>query len=158
MDLQNIESLANYLLREYGLTDWKFVWDNANVRNGSCSHRRKRITLSIKRTPLRTFEATRNTILHEIAHALVGENHGHDDVWRAKAKEIGCTGETCSKDRVHIHKPFTGTCPSCSWSFGAHRRNRGSCTQCSGGKFNREFLIVWTKNAKQNEQIQSSVL
>ena len=36
-----------------------------------------------------------DTLLHEIAHALVGRRHHHDAVWRAKAREIGCTGQRC---------------------------------------------------------------
>jgi hypothetical protein len=39
-------------------------------------------------------ELIRDTILHEVAHALVGENHNHDEAWRAKAIELGATGET----------------------------------------------------------------
>lgn len=32
----------------------------------------------------------KNTILHEVAHAIVGNKEGHNDTWRNKAKEIGC--------------------------------------------------------------------
>ena len=33
-----------------------------------------------------------DTVLHEIAHAIVGNNHYHDRVWRDCAQRIGCTG------------------------------------------------------------------
>lgn len=33
-----------------------------------------------------------DTVLHEIAHAIVGNNHHHDRVWRDCAQRIGCTG------------------------------------------------------------------
>ena len=36
-----------------------------------------------------------DTILHEIAHALVGPRHGHNAIWRQKAREIGCTAMRC---------------------------------------------------------------
>ena len=35
-------------------------------------------------------EEVKNTLLHEIAHALVGPGHRHNRVWRQKAREIGC--------------------------------------------------------------------
>lgn len=33
-----------------------------------------------------------NTILHEIAHAIVGASHHHDKVWKDCAQRIGCDG------------------------------------------------------------------
>lgn len=41
------------------------------------------------------FSLIRDTILHEIAHALVGPNHCHDLVWKAKCLEIGATPRRC---------------------------------------------------------------
>lgn len=39
----------------------------------------------------------KNVILHEIAHALVGVDEGHSEVWKQRAIEIGCDGKrTCS--------------------------------------------------------------
>ena len=33
-----------------------------------------------------------DTILHEMAHLIVGHGHGHDIVWYEKCREIGCSG------------------------------------------------------------------
>ena len=41
----------------------------------------------------RIWPAMTESLLHEIAHALVGRKHNHDAEWKAKAREIGCTGE-----------------------------------------------------------------
>lgn len=37
----------------------------------------------------RSFRFWKGVVLHEIAHAIVGRGHGHDEVWAAKAEEIG---------------------------------------------------------------------
>lgn len=34
----------------------------------------------------------KDTVLHEIAHAIVGNEHGHDGVWKECAQRIGSTG------------------------------------------------------------------
>jgi predicted SprT family Zn-dependent metalloprotease len=34
----------------------------------------------------------KDTVLHEIAHAIVGGEHGHDRVWKDCAQRIGSTG------------------------------------------------------------------
>jgi len=78
---------------------WKFGgFDRASRRGGVCRGYRKEIGLSKKLTELRTDKNTKNTILHEIAHALDFAYRGisnHDRVWKAIAIEIGCSGERC---------------------------------------------------------------
>jgi predicted SprT family Zn-dependent metalloprotease len=36
-----------------------------------------------------TREEIKDTIMHEIAHALVGSNHNHDSTWKAMALKLG---------------------------------------------------------------------
>ena len=45
-----------------------------------------------------------DTVRHEYAHAAVyllhpGENHGHDAVWRAMCRRVGCSGKRLAPDR-----------------------------------------------------------
>ena len=97
VDLKFIEDLAWHYLDEHGLLDegWAFKWDNAKSRAGVCDHSHKAIGLSKFVTKYRSYEDAEDTILHEIAHALVGPRHGHGPVWRAKAREIGAKPERC---------------------------------------------------------------
>jgi len=78
-------------LDKHNLKDWS-VRLNPSATNfkGMCSYKDKCIILSGLHIDINPDVAIRNTILHEIAHALVGATHGHDDVWRLKAAQIGC--------------------------------------------------------------------
>lgn len=38
-------------------------------------------------------EDIKDTVLHEIAHAIVGGRHHHDNVWKACCNKIGCRAE-----------------------------------------------------------------
>lgn len=42
-----------------------------------------------------------NTVLHEIAHAIVGNEHYHDRVWRDCARRIGCSGDRLATGIEH---------------------------------------------------------
>jgi hypothetical protein len=86
MILKDAEALAQQLMSEHGLSHWHFEFDRAVRRFGFCMYGIRTITLSRKFTLLNSEPEVRNTILHEIAHALVGPNHGHDKVWRTNAK------------------------------------------------------------------------
>lgn len=125
-------------MNQHGLGHWLFRFDRrATVRLGLCSYRTKTISLSEK-VILLTDEATvRNTILHEIAHALVGPGHGHDSVWRRKALSIGCTGDRCHSVDVYAAAPWLGTC-GCGTEYRRHRlseriRQYGRCKKCKTG-------------------------
>ena len=74
----------------------------------------------------------------------VGPRNGHNKVWKAKAKEFGCTGERCSND-VSISPSFKGTCPKCKRKIFRHRRKNISCGVCDSGHFNLEFVFRWEK-------------
>ncbi len=74
--------------------DWTFGFDLAASRAGVCRPREKRINLSVSFCLKATRGEIEDTLLHEIAHAIVGQRHGHDAVWRAKALELGGSGAT----------------------------------------------------------------
>ena len=78
-------------LNKYGLIDWSVrLNQNADSRFlGLCSYKDKCIILSAHHIDIHPDADIRNTILHEVAHALT-QGHGHDETWAAKAKEIGC--------------------------------------------------------------------
>ena len=98
MNLNECHKKATQLLDEHGLVDkgWYFDFDTkATGRFGLCSHYRKRISMSSKLVELNEWETCRKTVIHEIAHALVGPGHGHNAVWKKKARELGDSGNRC---------------------------------------------------------------
>jgi len=95
--LQVAEKLAKDFMSIY-IPEWKFTWNDAKTTIGHCTHNDKTITLSETFTKHRTPGETLDTILHEIAHALVGPGKGHGDVWKAKAVEIGAKPTSCSTE------------------------------------------------------------
>ena len=99
MELQEAQALTEIHMEQYGLLQrgWRFEFDRKKTRFGVCSHGRKVIGLSKVLVELNCEEVVEKTILHEIAHAIVGYEHMHDDVWRAKAIELGDDGEQCYK-------------------------------------------------------------
>ena len=134
--LQEIKTLALDLMAEHNLHDWTFVWSNAKRVMGSCNYSKKVIKLSAVASPLRDIKEVKNTILHEIAHALVGIGHNHDYVWTMKALEIGCNGDRCSSDEINIQAKYMVKC-DCGQVHRAHRKpKREHWCRCKGRAFN----------------------
>lgn len=150
MDLNLAQCLAIKLMDEHDLIfrGWTFEFDNAKRRFGCCRYRTKKITLSKHLVKLNDESIVRNTILHEIAHALVGAGHGHNHVWRTKAIALGCNGERCySSDKVNLPEyKYLGLCVN-GHTHNRHRKPRQSvsCGRCSA-KYNAKYIIKWTKN------------
>lgn len=147
--MKHIEKLAIALLHHHGLSAWSFSWDHAKTRFGSCDHNRKVITLSRILSPKQELDEVRNTILHEIAHALVGHKNGHNKIWKSKALEIGCDGQRCS-DNATVTASFKGSCPNCKTIIHRHRRKRVSCSKCDS-RFNPKYIFQWER-ASVNEE------
>ena len=149
MDLRAAHGLGRELMDRHGLQGWTLQFDRAKTRAGVCRHREHVISLSGYLTHLHAELKVRDTILHEIAHALVGAQHGHDAVWERKALEIGSTGARCSSpDAPQIAGSWVGTCPQ-GHSATRHRMPTRVllCTRCSGSESER--VVGWTFDGAQ---------
>jgi predicted SprT family Zn-dependent metalloprotease len=145
VDLEDARTLALGLMSQHRLTGWRLVFDNAKTRAGVCRSDRKEIGLSRALTRLHSQAQVTDTLLHEIAHALVGSRHGHDRVWRTTALSIGSSGARCvPEDAPRVDGAWVGVCPA-GHRRTAHRSPRRvrSCRQCSG-VFDPSALFVWT--------------
>lgn len=83
-------------LDKHGLQKWsahlstqETMWVGLCLHFPDCT-----IVLNAHHVDTHPVEDIDDTIKHEVAHALT-PGHGHDEVWQAKAKEIGCTIKPC---------------------------------------------------------------
>jgi hypothetical protein len=164
--------LAVALMKEHGLDPmvWTFKIDRrSRRRSGHCRFRWHRSwsgdivvdegQLSLAAWLIRHNEEprVRNTILHEIAHALTPGCH-HDWTWQRVAERIGCDGLRCydadsDSPLGRIQRPalpWQGTCP------GGHKHERvraprmnrtSSCGLCVPGRFSAEHIVTWRKTS-----------
>jgi predicted SprT family Zn-dependent metalloprotease len=151
MNLDDAEQLARRKMREHCLTNngWTLKWDRALHRYGQTNVSQKTISLSRPLTEANSVEHVTDTILHEIAHAIVGGNHGHDDVWRREARVLGADPSRESAGiSAKVQTKYTGVCPACGkTSQGMRKMKRPySCGKCDPLKFNPAFELKWTKN------------
>ena len=150
MQIDEARRLAELLLREHGLSSWRVVFDRAKTRAGVCRFGERQIGLSAPLTSLHSADEVRNTVLHEIAHALAGPAHHHDASWRAHAAQLGCSTQAClPAGSPRVTAPWTGTCPA-GHSIGRHRRPERpiSCSRCSPS-FDRAHLFSWLFHGRE---------
>jgi hypothetical protein len=80
------------LLRAQGLHDWNLVWQPVDDDDpqyhtlAETRHESKTIVLDPSMGP----RIMKQVLKHEIAPALLGPDHSHDQVWKDKARQIGC--------------------------------------------------------------------
>jgi len=153
MNLQSAQILALQLFEKHSLLGWKFKFDRAHMRFGCCNFGTKTISISKVLTELNSPAKVRDTILHEIAHALVGKRNAHNLRWKTKAREIGCRAERCySREEVQIPRgKYTASCLNCGKNFQVLRKRGGvSCRDCckkfNHGKYSPRFLINFLEN------------
>lgn len=152
MNRNDASRLARNLMEEHGLIGWSFAWNRGKCMLGQCNYRRKTISLSVHFVDLNDEKSVRDTILHEIAHALVGPKHGHDFVWWAKAREIGL--ERPERVNRHSNMPsfrYVPICPKCGQIKGGRHRigkrtHNYSCKICRSP-------ITWRDTSKTGVRI-----
>jgi predicted SprT family Zn-dependent metalloprotease len=141
MNLNVAQKLANDLLIEHGLVQkgWYFQFDNSKRRFGVCKYGKKVIGLSRELTLLNDVVNVKDTILHEIAHAIAGRGAGHGWLWKQVCIRIGAKPERCySSNEVNTpllkYQATCGACGALHQKAKMHKKGvRRSC-KCQSGK------------------------
>lgn len=151
MDTAALRRFALEQMDAFGLLEagWTFRYDGARRRFGVCRFSSKVISLSRPLVELNSEAECRDTVLHEIAHALAGPAAGHGPHWRAMCVRTGADPRRCyDGDQVQEPEPrYQAVCPSCGHRIGFHRRpsRKRACAACcrlhSGGSFDDRFLM-----------------
>lgn len=160
MELQEIERQARALMTHHGVGRLEFAFSNGKTIIGETKFRRFstpsggkyhvpfRITLSRYFAERLSADEIRECMLHEIAHALVGIEHGHDEVWQATARKIGATGNRCQPTGIEHDYPVRGYCtnPDCNVEVcGQHRLPQRVYWHKKCG---RSYPLRWFKNGR----------
>jgi predicted SprT family Zn-dependent metalloprotease len=147
--------LARQLMNAHGLEGWRFQFDRATRRFGLCDPRKQVISLSRPLTELNDVSEVRETLLHEIAHALTPRDArgSHGTQWRAMAARVGCVPRACiPPDRVitpprapHKVTWSVGTCPGCHQRIYRRQRRNLSCGDCAPLAYKKKFAFRWRR-------------
>ena len=149
MTLAQARKLANDLMRLHKVpAAWSFHFDHSKVRFGKCNYTKKEVSLSQHLVQLNSEAEVRDTILHEIAHALAPRGAGHGPVWRSVARSIGCNAQRCYGEEVVRPAPkYKGVCPGCERVIHRHRRTVIACGKCTP-VFDKRFAFIWISDTK----------
>lgn len=135
--------LGAQIMIDKGVPEYRVKITNRRRALADCNSFYKVIRFSSHFIKIATKEQFEGVTLHEIAHALVGNVHGHDSVFKAKCRELGAdtSYHGCSAKGVILPKKFKLTCPECGASSGANMRKDYICSRCKANGKNVRFTF-----------------
>ena len=169
MDLVAARNLALTLMKYHGLHKFTFEFTRSTTIAGQCVRdwRYENLPLSVRPGKIKmsrlyaeewTEDQFKETLLHEIAHALTPMScKPHGPEWKAKALEIGCNGKRCVEEEDFIdlakyHK-WIVYCPKGHYQTRARKgRSLRSCGKCAPKVFDMRYLMQWLPNTPENIQ------
>ena len=89
--LNSVAGTARRLMDAHGLTGWTLAFVEAKRRLGDCHFKDRVIRISRSHALEGSEAQIRDTVLHEVAHAIAGREAGHGPLWKATARRIGAT-------------------------------------------------------------------
>ena len=154
--LSDCVAVAESLIKKHSLDGWSVQFDNAQRRAGACAYSTKVISLSRLYCLKASADQVRDTILHEVAHALAGPKHNHDARWKSIARSIGCTADRCHTVDFAPAK-YIATCSRCGWHQKKNRRLRGGvCRTCRERVEYRPFTQQAWEELSQKHALEPS--
>ena len=142
---------ANLKLTHFNLNDWKITFDYAKKRAGACIYSTKELSFSVYFLRNSSDFDKKDTLLHEIAHAIVGPNQGHNNTWKKKALSIGCSGKiyhTFNFSNANWIKYCSKNC----WEQHSYRRKQNLVCKICGSKilYKKNYISSNSTNVPDN--------
>lgn len=127
MNLREAQRNAIALMELHGLNakGWTFQFNRRKTAFGACNYVKRTIELSAFLTETGTPEQVRNTVLHEIAHAMAGKAEEHGPRWKAIHRSIGGNGRSKSVGSAEqftaMRYKWRATCSRCDRKWHRHK-------------------------------------
>ncbi|MCK5391211.1 MAG: SprT-like domain-containing protein [Deltaproteobacteria bacterium] len=136
---------------KWGLEDWELRLSNQKRHLGYCRPRKKIISISRAFMETNPFPVIKDTLLHEIAHALHYIDTGktnHNNGWKEVTIRVSCEHKRCATGEG-LNMPrgnYIGVCPVCGKETHFYRRVRRSysCSHCTKRYDPRFKLTIMT--------------
>ena len=116
------EAMYTHLQSRDWFGGWTWGWNTRVTAGAVTKFRGEVIEFSTHYVDAATPEQLLNTVLHEIAHAIVGPGEGHGAYWRSTHIALGGDGSRCHD--VQISRDVYPIVADCDCSRGAHYRTR----------------------------------
>lgn len=145
-ELASVRASAESLITRYLDSSWSFAFDNAKRRAGLCDYRAKRISVSRYLAARYDDETNRQTLLHEVAHAIAGPAAAHGATWKRTARSLGYLGGTTHSGETATElAPWVGVCPAGHVAYRHRKPTRAaSCVRCAP-RFDENHLFEWSR-------------
>lgn len=149
MTINATRQLACELIQKH-VPEYTFKFTNSKITFGECNYCKRIIAISRHLAIINDESVVKNTILHEIAHALTPGCH-HNRLWKVTARRIGCDGERCySAKKVNVPTTnYVGICPNCGRKIYRYRKRALACHKCcekyNNAQFDERYKFEWSK-------------
>jgi hypothetical protein len=144
MDKHLAVGIASQLLCKHKLFAWRVGLKPLKNRLGQCEYGPKLIILSEFHVENNPDWMIKDTIFHEVAHALAGWEARHGPIWKATAARLGAIPKACSKPARTPEGRYQAGCPSCKRVYHRHRKPKGlvCCPRCGVPKGLLDFWFA----------------
>lgn len=155
MKISETEKLVKELLQTHN-PSCGFEFCTGVSRLGYYNTKKNMIHISREFAKNNSEEFVRDIILHEIAHSLT-RFHKHDQVFKAKAYQLGCSAKSNVEYEVVLPPmKYKYTCSKCGHVLFRQRKDyRLACASCcdkyANGKYSAKYIFSISEN-KENEK------